>query len=167
MITKKAAWTPVYSVYVCECMLSHVLLFFNPMDCTPPGSSVHGILQARILEWVASPFSRGSSQPRDQNWVSCTAGRFFTIWATREARIAQLKPCLLPERCYQSPITLTSWETCSSAWELLIDSCSYSRALLPCWFTHLTLVRIHAPDLEIQIQERTKGEKRQSEAIII
>ena len=80
MITNKASWTPVYSVYVCECMLSHVLLFFNPMDCSPPGSSVHGILQARILEWVASPFSRGSSQPRDQIWVSCIAGRFFIIW---------------------------------------------------------------------------------------
>ena len=46
------------------------------------GSSVHGILQARILEWVAIPFSRGSPQPRDQAWVSCIAGRFFTIWAT-------------------------------------------------------------------------------------
>ena len=60
----------------------------NPMDCRPPGSSVHGILQARILEWVAIPFSRGSFQPRDQTWVSCTAGRFFTIWAIREAHSA-------------------------------------------------------------------------------
>ena len=48
-----------------------------PMDCAP-GSSVHGILQARILEWVAVSFSRGSSRPKDQTWVSCTAGRFFT-----------------------------------------------------------------------------------------
>ena len=55
------------------------------MDCSPPDSSVHGILQARILEWVAIPFSRGSSQPRDQTWVSCIAGRFFTNWATRKA----------------------------------------------------------------------------------
>ena len=54
------------------------------MDCNPPGSSVHGILQARILEWVAIPFSRESFRPRDQTWVSCTAGRFFTIWVTRE-----------------------------------------------------------------------------------
>ena len=52
------------------------------MDYSPPGSSAHGILQARILEWVAIPFSRGSPQPRDQAWVSCIAGRFFTIWAT-------------------------------------------------------------------------------------
>ena len=55
------------------------------MDCRPPDSSVHGILQARILEWVAMPFSRGSSLPRDQTWVSCIAGRSFTVWATREA----------------------------------------------------------------------------------
>ena len=51
----------------------------NPMDCSPPGSSDHGIFQARILEWVAMPTSRGSCRPRDQTWVSCTAGRFFTI----------------------------------------------------------------------------------------
>ena len=51
----------------------------------PPGSSVHGILQARTLVWVASPFSRGSSWSRDRTRVSCTAGRFFTVWATTEA----------------------------------------------------------------------------------
>ena len=57
----------------------------DPMDCSPPGSSVHEIFQERILEWVAISFSRGSSQPRDWSRVSCTAGRFFTDWATREA----------------------------------------------------------------------------------
>ena len=51
----------------------------NSMDCSPPGSSVHGILQARVLEWIAIPFSRGSSQPRDQTQVSHILGRFFTI----------------------------------------------------------------------------------------
>ena len=50
------------------------------MDCSPPGSSDNGILQVRILEWVAIPFSRGSSQPRDWTWVSHIVGRFFTIW---------------------------------------------------------------------------------------
>ena len=54
------------------------LTLCNPMDCSLPGSSAHGILQARILEWVAMPSSRGSSQPRDQTQVSHTAGRFFT-----------------------------------------------------------------------------------------
>ena len=57
------------------------LTLCHPMDCSPPGSSVHGILQARILEWVAILFSRGSSQPRDQTQVSHIAGGFFTIWA--------------------------------------------------------------------------------------
>ena len=51
----------------------------NPVDCSPPGSSVHGILQARILEWVAVSFSRGSSQPRDRTQVSCIAGRCFNL----------------------------------------------------------------------------------------
>ena len=54
------------------------------MDCSPPGSSVHGILQARILEWVSISFSRRSSQPRDWTRVSRIVGRCFTIWATRE-----------------------------------------------------------------------------------
>ena len=52
----------------------------DPMDCSPPGSSVHGILQARILEWVAISFSRGSSQPRNRTQVSSIAGRFLTNW---------------------------------------------------------------------------------------
>ena len=56
----------------------------DPMDHSLPGSFVHGILKARILEWVAIPFSSGTSQPRDQTPVSCIAGRFFAIWATRE-----------------------------------------------------------------------------------
>jgi len=51
----------------------------DPMECSPPGSSVNGILQARILEWVAMPSFRGSSRPRDQTQVSCVAGKFFTI----------------------------------------------------------------------------------------
>ena len=49
----------------------------SPVDCSLPGSSVHGILQAKILEWVAIPFSRGPSWPRNWTWVSCIAGRFF------------------------------------------------------------------------------------------
>ena len=60
--------------------------FCNPMDCSPPGSSVHRILQPRILEWVTVPFSMGSSQPRDQTQVSSIAVRFFSIWATSKAQ---------------------------------------------------------------------------------
>ena len=57
----------------------------DPMDCSLPDSSVHGIFQARILEWVTISFSRGSSRPRDGTWVSRTAGRLFAVWASREA----------------------------------------------------------------------------------
>ena len=63
------------------------LTLCNPMDCSIPGSSVHGIFQARVLEWVAISFSRESSQPRDRTWVAHIAGRHFTIWATRDAEI--------------------------------------------------------------------------------
>ena len=59
----------------------------DPVDGNPLGSSVHGILQVRILEWVAIPFSRGSSWPRGQIWFSCIADRLLTIWVTREATI--------------------------------------------------------------------------------
>ena len=57
------------------------------MDCSPPGSSVHGIFQVRILEWFAIPFFRRASWPRYRTQVSCIAGRFFTVWATRGVHI--------------------------------------------------------------------------------
>ena len=68
-----------------------VWLFVTPMDCNPPGSSVHGILQARRAEWVAIPFSRGSPLSKDRTQVSCIGGRFFTIWATREVLTSWLE----------------------------------------------------------------------------
>ena len=61
------------------------LTLCDPVDCSPPGSSVHGIFQARILEWVAISFSRGSSQPRDQTQVFRIVGRCFKLCVTREA----------------------------------------------------------------------------------
>ena len=64
-------------MYVCSVTQS-CLTLFNPMDCRLPGSSVHGIFQARILEWVAISFSTASSLARDWTRVSCLAGRFFT-----------------------------------------------------------------------------------------
>ena len=67
-------------------VIQSCLTLCDPMDCSLPGSSVHGILQARILEWIAMPSFRGSSWPRDQTQVSCIADGFFTIWATREAQ---------------------------------------------------------------------------------
>ena len=66
-------------------LLSSCPALCHPMDCNLSGFPVHGILQARIVEWVATPFSGRSSQPRDQTQVSCIAGRLFTVWATREA----------------------------------------------------------------------------------
>ena len=65
----------------------------DPMNCSLPGSSVHGILQERILEWVAVPFCRRSSWPTDWSQASCTVGRLFNIWATREAFFFSLKFC--------------------------------------------------------------------------
>jgi len=74
----------------CEVKWSEVaqscLTVCNPMDCSPQGFSVHGILQARILEWVPISFSRGSSRLRDQTPVSHIAGRHFNFWATQEAQ---------------------------------------------------------------------------------
>ena len=73
------------------------LTLCDPMDCSLPGPSVHGILQARMLEWVTISFSRGSSQLWDRTQVSCIVGRFFTVWATREACVRKLfYPFLCP-----------------------------------------------------------------------
>ena len=64
------------------CSVSRLYLSLcDPMDCSPPGSSVHGIAQARILEWAAIPFSRGSSWPRDWGWISYIAADFISWWA--------------------------------------------------------------------------------------
>ena len=60
------------------------LTLCNPMDCSPPGSSIHGILQARIQESVDIPFFWESSRPRDRTGDFCITGRFFTVWATKE-----------------------------------------------------------------------------------
>ena len=69
----------------CYCLVSKSCpTLCNPVDYSPPGSSVYGVLQAKILEWVAMPFSRGSSQPRDWIQVSHIAGGFFTVCAIRK-----------------------------------------------------------------------------------
>ena len=74
----------------CFSHFSPVLLFCNPVDCSPPGSSVHGTSQARILEWVAISFSGSlaSSRPRDRTCVSCIGRPILCYWATREAHAA-------------------------------------------------------------------------------
>ena len=69
----------------------------DPMDCSLPGSSIHGILQARVQEWVAISFSRGSSQPRDRTRVSCIPGRRFNRWATKGSPYGFPNPGIKPE----------------------------------------------------------------------
>ena len=78
-------WVPIYQIpsillFMCMCAQSHQSCptLCDPLDCSLPGSSVHGIFQARILEWLAISFSRGSSWPKDRSHVPCIAGRFFT-----------------------------------------------------------------------------------------
>ena len=73
------------TVCVCVQSLSRVPLFWDPMDCSPPGFSVHGILQARILEWVAISSSSRSSWLRDRTHTSCTGRRILYHWASWEA----------------------------------------------------------------------------------
>ena len=85
------------------------------MDCSPLGSSVHGILQAGILEWAAIPFSRGSCHHRDWTHVSCVAARFFTIWTTREwiKRGNQL-PIDIPQQWFS---LVRSWAMGEKTWK--------------------------------------------------
>ena len=88
-------------------MLSHIQLFCDPMDCSPPGSTVHGFLQARILEWVGISSSRGSSRPRDGthfSCVSCTAGGFFTAEPLTKLSSVQLLSCV---QLFATPWTVT------------------------------------------------------------
>ena len=71
----------------CVCLVAQLCqTLCNSMDCSPPGSPVHGDSQARILEWVSKPSSKGSPQPRDWTQVSHIAGRFFTIWVIKKAQ---------------------------------------------------------------------------------
>ena len=83
---KERKWTHSVMSDVCD-----------PMDCSLPGSSVHGIFQARVLEWVALFFSKGSSRLGDWTWVSHIAGRRFTVWATREAQWLRIYPKLMSD----------------------------------------------------------------------
>ena len=77
-------WTAEVIIKLCCLVTKSCSGLCNPMDCNLPGSSVHGIFQARILEWVAISFSRGSSQPRDQTHVSYKNRQSLYHWATRE-----------------------------------------------------------------------------------
>ena len=90
---------------LCVWVAESYLTLCNPMDCSSRGSSVSGILQERILEGIAIPFSRGSSQPRDWTQVSHIAGRFFTIWTTREAQNLLRRVCIWSFLCDPVPLS--------------------------------------------------------------
>ena len=115
----------------------------NPMDYT-----VHGILQARILEWVAVPFPRGSSQPKDWTQVSCIAGRFFISWATRKAQwhhikahipwkcLVHLSPTLSSESASTVPESSGTFSirTLVRVWSWLLASNIQSCAIILIWY---------------------------------
>ena len=90
---------------VCVLVTKSCPPLWDPKDCSPSGFSIHGISQARILEWIAIPFPRGSSWPRDQTHVSCIAGRFFTIWATGEAHPSPYQPLSMLSHCTKSSVS--------------------------------------------------------------
>ena len=85
--TWPASWDICIQIRKWNEVTQSCLTLCDPMDGNLSGSVVHGIFQARILEWAAISFSRGSSQPRDRTWVFCIADSRFTVWATREAQI--------------------------------------------------------------------------------
>ena len=102
-------------------------------------SSVHGIFQARVLQWVAIPFSRGSSQPGDRTQVSCITGRFLTIWATREAFLSNDSVLLYVVDLYITYL-FSTFNMSSQFYQLKINSCLLFQGLL-LWlflFHHLT-----------------------------
>ena len=99
--------------FVCVLAAQSCPTLCDPADCSLPGFSVHGILQARILGWIAIPFSRGTSQPRNRTLVSCITGRFFTVWATGtslcQTHNSQEKPYNCP---HFHPLTLAQVGIC-------------------------------------------------------
>ena len=108
----------------------------DPVDYSLPGSSIHVIFQARVLEWVAISFSRGSSLPRDRTWVSHIAGRRFTVWATREAKASSKQ--FFPDPGVQS------WRL--GVWTALWRGTRYQHYLWP----HLVLIYSLEPFFSIQ-----------------
>ena len=102
------------------------------MDCSPPGFSVHRVLQARILEWLAMPFSRGSSWPLGWIWVFCIAGRLLTIWATKEALFLVW---VILNSSFSLTLPLHTWTASNSCclWDLYQSDHFPSSPLLSTW----------------------------------
>ena len=109
-------------------VLGSCLTLCNSMDHSLPGSSVHGILRARILKWVAIPFSKGSLRPRDQTQVSCIASGFFPVWATGESEKWKWKSCL----------TLCNLTDCSPPGSSVYGDFPSKKTTVDCHFPHET-----------------------------
>ena len=125
----------------CGLVTKSCLTSCDPMDCSPPGSSVHGISQARILEWVTTSFSRGSSWPRDQTWVSCIGRPLLYHWVTRKAystRIDVIKFWVsVSQRCFLVIITVKSVNDpfiCRTDKRIIANVTSHEIVLLPIMF---------------------------------
>ena len=118
------------------------LTLCDPTDCSPPGASVHGLLQIRILEGVVIPFSRGSSHHRDWTQVSCIAGRFFAIWTTRGALAANKGPVRWTE-----PSLVDLLELCVATGAVIVPDWSLSR--LYGWWSHVN--QLTSPELLLLI----------------
>ena len=109
----------------------------DPMVYSAPGSSVHVILQARKLEWVTIPFSRGSSSPRDQTQVSHSAGTFFIVRATREAQTIQITKLLILKPNYYIEANLLYWSQLTNLLIILVFNYSVSLSLVQLCFLEL------------------------------
>ena len=159
----------------CESVTQSCLTVYKTMDCSPPDSSVREILQARILEWIAIPFSRGSSWPRDRTWISHIAGRFFTIWTINSVQFggsvmssswwlqhtrplcpsptpgAYSNPCPSSRWCH--PTTLTSIIPFSSCLQSFPPSGSFPMSQLFAWGDQSIGVSASASVLPMNIQD--------------
>ena len=138
----------------------------NPMDCSLSGSSVHGILQARILDWVAISFCKGSSWPRNQTQVSCIAGRFFTNWA-----IMQIKTTI---RCHLTLVRMAiikkstnnkCWRGCREKGTLLHGWWECKLGQTP-WRTAWRFLKIKKNRTAIWFSNSTPGHKSRENHII-
>ena len=141
-------WVPLpftqsyYNVFYWLCVLDAqmYLTLCDSIDCTPLGSSVHGILQARIFQWVAIPFSRGSSWPRGWTWVSCIAGRFFTSRNTRETCYTPIQNKRKIKKL-NSLVRVTTFK-CSSTWSHVIGYYLHPRPVIS---STVTLGKLYNP----------------------
>ena len=134
------------------------------MNCSPPGSSVQGMSQPRILEWVAISFSRGSSQPRDQTLVSCIRGRFFTAnppGKPRDRRCRGVNVLKVP-RCKCSQVAFCIYENITESWVLTLPPPQYSFLSCrtqPYWFFYIPRT-IQKNDLEFSNSQISKKRLR-------